>query len=273
MERVKSTEEFSMLKKNSLSGHNPQMINSEIFFEGNGNILHCQKDVSLKNVTLRFLGSNSLIFLSSSKHQYGLTVNIFNNSTLYFGENNYFNPHGQNMNLILSEGKNILFGKNCLFSFGVSIRLADPHLIYNIDTKKRINPSKSVFIGDHVWIGQDALILKGTQIGSGSIIGANSVIANKRVVSNSSWAGNPAKLIRKRVFYTEDCVHSWSETDTIQFEYKHSEAFVYNNTPGETLTFDDIDKEINSFLTAKEKLAYLLSHISSNTNKNRFSLE
>ena len=46
------------------------------------------------------------------------------------------------------------------------IRTADPHIIYDIH-RKRINPSKSVFIGDHVWCGQNVLLLKGCRVGSG----------------------------------------------------------------------------------------------------------
>lgn len=270
MERVKNADGFCTLIKNKFSGVLPQMVNSEVVFEGSDNILYCQDGVSLKNVTLRFLGSNSVVFLSGSRHSYSLIVNIFNNSALYFGGNNYFNPYGVGMSLILSEGKNVFFGKNCLFSHGISIRLADPHLIYDVDTKKRINHSKSVFVGDHVWVGQDALILKGTQIGSGSILGANSVISGKKIPSNSSWAGNPARLIRSGVFYSDECVHTWGHTESDKYEYKDSDAFIYGSNAHENLSFDKIDAQISSLVEAKDKLEFLISNICDNTKKNRF---
>ena len=56
-----------------------------------------------------------------------------------------------------------------------------------------------------MWIGQHVYFLKGTQIGSGSIIGAKSLVAGKKIKSNTIYAGNPAKLIRKDVFYDRDC--------------------------------------------------------------------
>jgi len=270
MEKIKTTEDFSKITNNYLCGSQPQMINSEITFEGSGNILYCQDNVTLKNVTLRFSGHNSVVFLSSSKHSYTLTVNIFNNSTLYFGENNYFNPHGRNMSLILSEGRNIFFGDGCLLSFGISVRLADPHLIYDIQTKERINQSNSVFVGDHVWIGQDVLLLKGTRIGSGSILGANSVIANKTVHSNSSWAGNPAKLIRDGIFYSEECVHNWTENESKKFLKKISDEHIYNFEDGTTKCFDDIDAELISIHGSKNKLGYLIANICSSKQKNSF---
>lgn len=78
-------------------------------------------------------------------------------NTLYIGKNNYFNGK---LNLILSERKHIVIGDDGLFSFGIWLRTADPHLIYSCETHERINPSKNILIGDHVWIGQGSLVLK-----------------------------------------------------------------------------------------------------------------
>ena len=76
--------------------------------------------------------------------------------------------------------KNIIIGDNCMISFGSWIRNTDPHLVYDSSTYCRINPSKSVLIGDHVWIGQSCIILKGTVVGSGAILGAGSVVSGKK---------------------------------------------------------------------------------------------
>ena len=53
--------------------------------------------------------------------------------------------------LLLSERKNIIIGDQCLFSHTIWFRNADPHLIYDNITNKRINPTQSIYIGDHVW--------------------------------------------------------------------------------------------------------------------------
>lgn len=96
-------------------------------------------------------------------------------NNVFLGVDNYFN---ERIVIIASECKHILIGGGCLFSFGVVIRNADAHLIYDINTHSRINATQSIYIGDHVWIGQNALLLKGTTIGSGSILGAGQLIKN-----------------------------------------------------------------------------------------------
>lgn len=59
------------------------------------------------------------------------------------------------------------------------------------------NPYLSIQIGNDVWIGQEVLIKGGVTIGNGAVIGMGSVVT-KDVGAYEIWAGNPARLIRKR---------------------------------------------------------------------------
>lgn len=52
-------------------------------------------------------------------------------------------------------------------------------------------------IGNDVWLGVRSIIKGGVTIGDGAVIGAGSVVT-KDVGPYEIWAGNPAKLIRKR---------------------------------------------------------------------------
>jgi chloramphenicol O-acetyltransferase type B len=58
-------------------------------------------------------------------------------------------------------------------------------------------------VGNDVWIGVDALILPGLKIADGAVIGARSAVT-KNVGPYEIWAGNPAKLIRKR--FSDDVI-------------------------------------------------------------------
>ena len=57
--------------------------------------------------------------------------------------------------------------------------------------------SKRTFIGNDVWIGNHVLVKAGVKVGSGAIIGMGSVVT-KDIPDYEIWAGNPAKMIRKR---------------------------------------------------------------------------
>lgn len=240
------------INNNKILGNNPTINSSIINFKGKNNILFCEENVILYNSTLNFNGNNSIIYLSSNKHKYILNIDIYNNSILFLDENNYMNGK---LNIILSEMKNVIIGKDCLFSFGIYMRLADPHLIYDIETKTRKNLSKSIFIGDHVWIGKNSMILKGTHIGSGSIIGAMSVVSNKQIASNTIWGGNPAKELKRNVFFLGDCVHRYTEKETNEKMLCNSDKYIYKEN-GEIQDFNKIDEKINSIQSIEEKIDF-----------------
>lgn len=56
---------------------------------------------------------------------------------------------------------------------------------------------KKTKIGNDVWIGNRVIIKSGVTIGDGAIVGMGSVVT-KDIGPYEIWAGNPAKLIKKR---------------------------------------------------------------------------
>lgn len=200
--------------------------NSKITFKGKNNVLFVEDGVALESSAIVFGGDNCVVYLSNSSKEYRIAVDVYQNSAVFFGSNNYFNGI---VHIIASEGQNILIGNGGLFSFGIWIRTADPHLIYSAETHKRINNSKSVFIGDHVWIGQNALVLKGCRIGSGSILGGGAVASNKLIPSNTSFAGNPAALVSRGIFFDGKCVHNWTQADTEKHAVMESDQWIYRS--------------------------------------------
>lgn len=243
----------------------PTLIDTTIEFIGNHNILYCEKNITIKNSHLKFFGDNSIVYLSSNTHPYFLNVTLHHNCSFYMGKNNYIN---NKLNVIISEEKNVFIGSGGLFSFDIWIRTADPHLIYDAKTYKRINNSQSVFIGDHVWIGQSATLLKGTQIASGSILGASAVVSGKAIPSNVVFGGNPAKQIRRDIFWEKTCVHRWTKKETMQNQEKNTDQFIYKQT-NEHISFPTIDKKLLLAKTVNEKLQFFLTLTQ---NKNRFAV-
>ncbi len=54
-----------------------------------------------------------------------------------------------------------------------------------------------MYIGKHTFIGVNTIICNSVRIGDNVIIGAGSIVT-KDIPDNEIWAGNPARLIRKR---------------------------------------------------------------------------
>ena len=243
-----------------LNHHDRDLIKTKIFFGKNchNNTLVLDKHVTLNNSIIEFKGSNSIIYIDESKKNYKFIIIIYNQSFLYIGKNCYFNDFNNSKTVFLIyEHQNIIIGNGCIVSYGVTFRNSDGHLIYDIDTCKRINKSKSIIIGDHVWIGQNCLILKGTLVGSGSIIGANSVVSGKKIQSNSIWAGNPVREVKRGIYWLSASSNSWGPEESIKYATLENKKVFYQSE-GESSLINCVDN-------------ITLEHLLKN-DKNRFSI-
>ena len=263
--QITNANQLLELENNHFYGELPNLINSTINFNGNDNILVCEKGVTLRNSRIDFHLNNSILYLSSNKNHYFVTIALNKNSVCYIGKNNYLNGH---ITIVCSEAKNVIIGDDCLFSYGVIIRVSDAHAIYSTDTQNRVNHAKSIYIGDHVWIGQNTMIFKGTQISSGAIIGAGSVLSNKIVPSNTTFAGNPAKLVKEKTFWIPHSTHSWGKEENEKMNLYKNQIFTYEHDET-SLNFNEIE-EIFLNSNADESLDYIKNNFLNNA-KNRFA--
>ena len=102
-----------------------------------------------------------------------------------------------------SEGSSIIVGEDCMFSHNIKVWATAHHSILNYEGK-RINPAKSIKIGNHCWIGHSSMILKGANVPDGSIVGAASLYTGKFTDTNSVYAGCPAKKLKDNISWTRD---------------------------------------------------------------------
>lgn len=114
-------------------------------------------------------------------------------------------------------------GKNCLKK--------------NFSQNEFIEYEKTI-IGNDVWVGSKTIIKGGVKIGDGAIIGMGSVVTHD-VPEYEIWAGNPAKLIRKR--FPDESIQKllsikWWDWDEKTLK-KHANVF---NNPEKF--FEDIEK-------------------------------
>ena len=252
---------------NVIYGNLEQFDKIKITFIGKNNILFLTSKCRLKNSSICFGGDNALVFLGDSTTL--LNITLHSNCLFYGGSNNYYNPAGSRT-LLLSERKNIIIGDQCLFSHTIWFRNADPHLIYDNITNKRINPTQSIYIGDHVWVGQEVAFLKKSFVASGSIIGTKSVVT-KLCYSNTINAGNPIKQVKENISWRGECVHNWDEDKTKIYDKVDGDQFKYTYNQNEFLSPKAIEEKLDSLNTAQEKLEFVYNAIYCNKNKNRFA--
>lgn len=165
-------------------------------FVGKNNRLIIHPKANLKNAYVEFLMDNAVVTIDENVRMTG-NWRIGQNCTMSIGKNSSStNP----VYITCAEGASVLIGEDCMFATNNQIRTDDAHPIYDVNTGKRLNPSKNIVLGNHVWIGFGAMLMGGAKVGDGSVIGANSLV-NKSHPNNSIIAGTPAKTIKHDVFW------------------------------------------------------------------------
>lgn len=161
-------------------------------------------EVCIESGITRLTGVNIVIMGNHCKVHIGPGCNL-NESTLYI-EDDYgvidIKKHVTitgKTNLSVIEGTKICIGEDCLFSSEISFRTGDSHSIINSKTGERINPSKNIYIGNHVWIGHHANILKGAVVQDNSIIAAGSIVTGKSYPNNCIVGGVPGIILKEGV--------------------------------------------------------------------------
>lgn len=267
MEHIEYATQFEMMVDNKIIGM-PKLIESKITFRGKNNFLICNNNIKLENVVLEFNGSNSIVYVGSDLID-GFRLVIYDNSTGFIGKDCKF---GSSVKLHIFENKNVIIGDDCVLNDNVFISNSDGYSIYDSNSKGRINFSNSVWIGDHVFLGNNVYVSKGVRIGSGSIIDNASFIPfNAKVPSNVYLSGNPAKLIKKEVFFTKDFTGSYNVDEIAASQDYKSNVFIYEVINKETLSFDNIEK-ILSDLDVESRMEFIHKLFINNKRKNRFSM-
>lgn len=107
------------------------------------------------------------------------------------------NCHINNNATIISDGKKIIIGNDCLIGINLQILDSDFH---DLNPENRFGGKNiiknDVIIENNVFIGNNVTILKGVIIGKNSVIGSNSLVC-KSIPDNVIASGNPAKVIRE----------------------------------------------------------------------------
>lgn len=156
-------------------------------FEKCGKLLRCERGV-------RVIKKNSHIEMGNkvNLHRY-VKLSVYGtdkNSTLKIGDNVSIGDRTE-----IHAGDSVTIGDDTLIAWDCCIMDRDYHKFMS-----DIEIYKKVTIGSHVWIGARATVLKGVTIGDGAVVAAGAVVT-KDVPPKCAVAGNPAKIIKKDVYW------------------------------------------------------------------------
>ena len=154
-------------------GKNSRLRNCSFIINGSGNRIEIGENVVLNDTEFWMADDGNLIVIGN----YTTTSSITQFATL--------------------EGTSITLGEDCMLADKIYFRTSDSHSI--LKDGIRINPAKSIKIGNHVWIGTDVKILKGSEILDNSIIGANTIVTKAFNNQGQLLVGIPAKSIQENI--------------------------------------------------------------------------
>jgi acetyltransferase-like isoleucine patch superfamily enzyme len=165
-----------------------------ILFRGGNNRVRIETPARIGRLEVNFDCDNGALTIGPSKGvpAFASTMRIGQDSAVRIGANVSTTSV---VSISATEGTTVTIGDDVMFASGNDIRADDGHPIFDVNTGKRVNVSRSIRIGNHVWLGRLAVILGGAEIGDGSVIGYGSLVTG-RITNNCVAVGTPARAVR-----------------------------------------------------------------------------
>lgn len=128
-------------------------------------------------------------------------ITLKNKSSIVVGDN-----FKANTNLILNSARQIVFGRDCLVAWNVTIIDGDGHFIMGDKDDSILNCPREIFIGDHTWIASGSTILKGVTLASDTIVSANALVTGVFAETKTIVGGVPCRIIKRNVSWKEEWI-------------------------------------------------------------------
>lgn len=193
---IKSFGEYNQIQLNSV-----RLIRSNIHVKGRNNRVVIGKGTRLVDSTITLHGDYNCIEIGQGSilGELSLTVLSCSNSVLIGSSCTSSSVRIMS----LESNTTISIGNDCMISHNVEILCSDSHSIIDLSTGLRVNPSKNIFIDDHVWLGANCAVLKGSSIGKDSVIGFRSVVTGN-LPASSICVGAPASVRKSGITWNRD---------------------------------------------------------------------
>jgi len=169
---------------------------ARIEIRGNHNVIRFHPTCKLVNVSVRLLGDNLRVELGEGVKisRSGEFLLMGEDAEIRLGHHTTV----ESARFIAHSGTVLEVGSDCMFAYDVEVRTSDEHSILDAQSGERINPDKSVRIGEHVWFGARSAVLKGVSIGDNSVIATGSIVS-RDLGAGVVAGGIPAREIKHGV--------------------------------------------------------------------------
>ncbi len=168
-----------------------------IEFGGTGNRLVVHPQARIAELVVAFNCSNGYVEIGASSGVPPLRANmrVGEDARIVLGQNVSATTR---VGFSAVEGTSIVVGDDVMFASEIQVRGDDGHPIFDVRTRRRVNPARDITIGNHVWVGWGAMILGGSEIGAGSVVGMRALVKG-RFPNNVILGGMPARVLRRDI--------------------------------------------------------------------------
>ena len=195
-ERVRDFESLEQFKITMSGQDNVVELHS---FEGRGEIF-----VYMTGTNNRLLFGKGNVVNNSIGINFWSAPNIEpHGSEIVIGDYNYFNGSGNS--IIGPLTTKIKIGNRNLFAGNIVIWGRNDHIIYDVETRKRLNVDKDIDLGSSNWICEKVTVLPGASLGKNSVLGLGSVLNKPIKKNNVLIAGVPATIKKERINWSRAC--------------------------------------------------------------------
>lgn len=171
------------------------IIQSKLQISGNDNNVIIEKNAIIVKSHIFIAGNNNRIIIREGAYLEGTDICLEdNNLLLVIGKKTFVGPS----HLAVTEnGSQLQIGDDCMISSHVQIRTGDSHAIVDMQGH-RINPARSVTIGNHCWLGEGCKIMKGVTLTQDTIVSSGAIVT-KSFISNVLLGGVPARVLKENI--------------------------------------------------------------------------
>ena len=189
------------VKNNEIKLNQARIKYSNIHIHGQNNYLELNQ-CNFNKTTVLIVGENNLINISPDVNMNSTHIVLRgNNCQIKIGRGTTF---GSAYIVCMGRFNSIQIGEECMFAENVEIWNSDSHPIFD-NEGILINPSKPIYIDNHVWCGKGCKILKGVTIGENAVIGMETLVT-KDINSGTMNVGIPAREVRKNINWRREFI-------------------------------------------------------------------